>query len=117
MGFNRGCEMKYLLLILLFAGCAHNIPNGEYIIQVPAMQVIITDKHLPEGMFGMAHREWRDGKWWYSIFLRGNQTDKGLDFFRYICGHEYTHILHWVDPAIKDPHDDIIYKVFRGWWQ
>ena len=109
--------MKYLLLILLLTGCAHNIPGGEYVIQVPAMTVVVTDKHLPVGVFGMAHREWRDGKWEYSDFLRGDQTEDGIDFLRYFAGHEWAHILNFIDDKIKDPHEDLLYKIFRGWYE
>jgi len=110
-------KLYYLLILLLLTGCAHNIPGGEYVIHVPAMDVIITDKHFPVGLFGVAHREWKDEKWEYTIFIRGNQTDKGIDMSNCILGHEARHLLHWLDPAIKDPHEDLLYKLFRGWYK
>jgi len=109
--------MKKLLIFLLFTGCAHNIPDHEYVVEMPAMQFVITDKHLPDAIFGMAHREWKDGSWRYTIFIRGNQTDDGIDFPRYVAGHEMAHILNWISDDIQNPHDDLLYKVFRGWWE
>ena len=109
--------MRYLLLFLLLTGCTHNIPNGEYVIHVPAMDVIVTDKHFPVGLFGMAHREWLDGAWRYTIFIKGNQTGTGIMFPRYIFGHEAAHILNWIDPKIRCPHKDFLYKSTMGWWR
>ena len=108
--------MRYLFLILLLTGCAHNILGGEYVVQVPAMQLVITDQPIPGVSFGKAHREWKNGQWRYTIFIRGNQTKDGIDFPRYILGHELSHVLRWLSDDIKDPHNDWEYRLFRSWW-
>ena len=110
--------MRYLLLFLLFAGCAHHhIPGGEYVVEVPAMTVIITDKYLPDGLLGLATKEWENGAWRYRIYIRGNQTDKGINISDYILGHELRHILNGLDINIQDPHEDWEYKLLRGWYK
>ena len=88
-------RITILILCLTLINCASQKPFC-HTVTIPEIVVDIRDDC--QGYKGLA---WRDTS---HICIRGIEEDGVYDMDNEVLGHEFKHILHWRDKAIKPPH-------------
>ena len=86
--------IRAIIIAIFLTGCAQK--PFCHIATIP--QVVVDIRDDCRGYHGLA---WKDTS---HICIRGVEEDGLYDMDNEELGHEFKHILHWRDKAIKPPH-------------
>jgi len=86
--------IRAIIIAIFLTGCA----SQKFCHTVTIPQVVVDIRDDCNGFHGLA---WKDTS---HICIRGIEEDGLYDIDNEELGHEFKHILHWRDRAIKPPH-------------